>query len=392
MKRTIKDISSLKGKKVLLRVDFNVPLDASGKILDVTRIKNELPTIQYLMSKGAKVIICSHLGRPDGYNVKYSMWPISIVLMRKFPGKVMFSQKTIGNEVKEQIEQMDEGTMLLLENLRFHKEEEENDPKFVKELAALADIYVNDAFGTAHRKHASTYGIAKCLPNAIGFLMQNEVYTIKNAIEEPQHPFVAMFGGFKIDDKIKAIENIMQKADVIIVGGAMAYPFLFAKKISVGRAKVSNEALEIAKDILKKAEEQGKKIVLPEDFVVVHADNENQKPQIVDVLQSDMIGYDIGPKTVAHFKKLILKAKQITWNGPFGKYEDPRFQQGTIDVAKAVAKSSGYSIVGGGDTISAISKAGVTKKINHISTGGGVTLKLLEGSPLPALDVIQERI
>lgn len=392
MKRTIKDISSLKGKKVLLRVDFNVPLDASGKILDVTRIKNELPTIQYLLSKGAKVIICSHLGRPEGYNIKYSMWPISIVLMRKFPGKVMFSQKTVGDEVKEQIEQMDEGTMLLLENLRFHEEEEENDPKFVKELASLADIYVNDAFGTAHRKHASTYGVAKRLPNAIGFLMQNEVYTIKNAIEEPHHPFVAMFGGFKIDDKIKAIENIMQKADVIMIGGAMAYPFLLAKNIPVGKAKVSNEAFEVAKEILQKAEGQGKKVVLPVDFVVVHADNENEKPQVVQELQEGLVGYDIGPKTVALFRKLILKAKQITWNGPFGKYEDPRFQKGTVDVAKAVAKSSGYSIVGGGDTISAISKAGVTKKINHISTGGGVTLKLLEGSPLPALDVIQERI
>ena len=222
--------------------------------------------------------------------------------------------------------------------------------------------------------------------------MENEVYTIKNAIEKPRHPFVAIFGGFKIDDKIKAIENIMQKADVVIIGGAMAFPFLQAQGIPVGKAKVSNEALAVAQEILAKAEESGKKILLPIDHVVVNADNEIEKPRIAENLDESMVGYDIGPKTISLFRKYILKAKQITWNGPLGKYEDERFQKGTVDIAKAVAKSSGYSIIGGGDTISAISKAGVNKKINHISTGGGVTLKLLEGTPLPALEVIQEKI
>ena len=392
MKRTIKDILTLEGKRVLLRADFNVPMDKNGKITDATRIVAELPTIKYLMDRGAKVIICSHLGRPEGYNIKLSLWPVAMVLMRKFPGKVQFAQKTVGDDVLEQIEGMENGTMLLLENVRFHKEEEENDKKFAKQLADLADIYVNDAFGVAHRKHASNFGVAKMLPNAIGFLVENEVYTIKNAIETPEHPFVAIFGGFKIDDKIKAIYNIMQQSETVIIGGAMAYAFLLAQNISVGKAKISSEAVEVAKQILAKAQELGKKVVLPIDHVVVNVDNENDKPIVVENITDDQIAYDIGPKTVALFKAHIAKAKQIIWNGPVGKYEDPRFQTGSIEVAKAVGKSKAYSIVGGGDTLSAISKSGVENKISHISTGGGVTLKLLENSPLPAFDVIQEKI
>lgn len=392
MKRTIKDILSLEGKKVLLRADFNVPLDKNGKISDATRITSELPTIKYLMDRGAKVIICSHLGRPNGYDTKLSLWPVAMILMRKFPGKVQFAQKTIGKEVQEQIDSLENGSLLLLENVRFHKEEEENDKKFAKQLADLADIYVNDAFGVAHRKHASNFGVAKMLPNAIGFLVENEVYTIKNAIEKPEHPFVAIFGGFKIDDKIKAIYNIMQQSETVIIGGAMAYAFLLAQNIPVGKAKISSEAVQVAKQILEKAKELGKKVVLPIDHVVVSIDNENDKPMVVDVIQNDQIAYDIGPKTIALFNAHIAKAKQIIWNGPLGKYEDVRFQNGSIEVARAVGKSKAYSIIGGGDTISAIAKSGVEKKISHISTGGGVTLKLLEDSPLPAFDVIQEKI
>lgn len=392
MIRSIKDISNLQGKRVLLRVDFNVPLDKNGKISDTTRITNELPTIKYLIDKGAKVIICSHLGRPEGYNIRLSLWPISLILLRKFPGKVMFSQKTIGPEVKRQIEDMNDGTMLLLENVRFHSEEEEGDKKFARELASLADIYVNDAFGVAHRKHASNYGVAKLLPNAIGFLVEKEVRAISNALESPKHPFLAIFGGFKIDDKIKAIYNIMERADTLIIGGAMAYPFLMAKNQSVGKAVISGEAVETAKQILTKAEELGKQILLPIDHKVVKTESDNEKPMVVTEIPKEAIGFDIGPKSIALFKTYIAKAKQIIWNGPQGKYEDERFRTGTLEIAKAVAKSRAYSIAGGGDTISAIAQSGVEKKIGHISTGGGVTLKLLEGTSLPALEVIQERI
>ena len=392
MKRSIRDISNLKGKKVLLRVDFNVPLDKNGKISDMTRIKNEFPTIKYLIDKGAKVILCSHLGRPDGYNIRLSLWPVSLVLLRKFPGKVMFSQKTIGSEVKAQIDEMQDGTMLLLENVRFHAEEEEGDKKFAKELASLADIFVDDAFGVAHRKHASNFEVAKLLPNAIGFLVENEVYTITNAIETPKHPFLAIFGGFKIDDKIKAIYNIMEKADAIIIGGAMAFPFLLAQGTYVGKANISQQAIETARQILEKAEELGKKIILPVDHKVVETEMETEKPKVVSEIDKGQVSFDIGPKTVALFKTYITKAKQIIWNGPLGKYEDDRFKDGTLEIAKAVAKSRAYSIAGGGDTVSAIAQSGVENKIGHISTGGGVTLKLLEGTPLPALEVIQEKI
>jgi 3-phosphoglycerate kinase len=392
MKRSIRDISNLQGKKVLLRVDFNVPLDNNGKISDLTRIKSAFPTIKYLIDRGAKVIICSHMGRPKGYNIRLSLWQVSLVLLRKFPGKVMFSQKTIGPEVKQQIEDMKEGSMLLLENVRFFDEEEANDKKFAKELASLADIFVNDAFGTAHRKHASNYGVAKLLPNAIGFLIENEVYTIKNAIETPKHPFVAVFGGFKIDDKIKAIYNIMQKADTIIIGGAMAYAFLLAQNLPIGRHNISSEAVETAKQIMQKAKELGKKIVLPIDHKVLKTESEKEKPTVVTEIDKGDSAFDIGPKTVKLFKEYISKAKQIIWNGPLGKYEDERFREGSMEIAKAIAKSRAYSIAGGGDTVSAIEQSGVANKIGHISTGGGVTLKLLEGSSLTALEVIQERI
>lgn len=392
MKRSIRDISNLQGKKVLLRVDFNVPLDKNGKISDITRIKKEFPTIKYLIDKGAKVIICSHLGRPKGYDIRLSLWQVSLILLRKFPGKVMFSQKTIGPEVKQQIEDMKEGSMLLLENVRFYEEEEANDSKFAKELASLVDLFVDDAFGVAHRKHASNYGVAKLLPNAIGFLVENEVYTIQNAIEKPRHPFVAIFGGFKIDDKIKAIYNIMQTADTIIIGGAMAYAFLLAQNIPVGKTRISAEAVETAKEIMAKANELGKKIVLPIDHKVVRTESDKEKPTVVQEINKTDTAFDIGPKTVALFKSYISKAGQIIWNGPLGKYEDERFRQGSMEIAKAIAKSRAYSIAGGGDTVSAIDQSGVESKIGHISTGGGVTLKLLEGTPLPALEVIQEKI
>jgi phosphoglycerate kinase len=273
MKRSIRDLVDLKGKKILLRTDFNVPMDKVGRILDQTRITAEIPTIRYLVNQGAKVIICTHLGRPNGYEISLSLWPISLILMKYFPGKVQFSQKTVGDKVKEQIESLPDGSIILLENVRFHKEEMEDDPVFAKELASLADIYVNDAFGCCHRKHASTYGVARLLPNAIGFLVEKELNAIQDAMDHPKRPFVAIFGGFKVEDKIKVLKNMIDIADTILIGGAMAYPFLVAQWIPVGLSPSRPECVAIAEQILKDAQSKGKKIVLPVDHVAYRSDD-----------------------------------------------------------------------------------------------------------------------
>lgn len=392
MKRCIRDLVDLKGKRVLLRTDFNVPLDDVGRILDKTRIVAEIPTIKYLVERGAKVIICTHLGRPNGFEISLSLWQISLVLMQYFPGKVQFSEKIIGDQVKKQIESLSEGSILLLENIRFHKEETENDAAFAKELASLADIYVNDAFGVCHRKHASTYGVARLLPNAIGFLVEEEINAIQDAMTKPKSPFVAIFGGLKVEDKIKVLKNIINKADTVLIGGAMAYPFLAAKWISVGLSPCKAESVSIATEILKDAEARGKKILLPIDHIAIRMDDRKKKPFVTGVLDKNMVACDIGPKTISLFESEIQKAGQVIWNGPLGKYEDPKFKNGTMAIAQIVAESKCYSIVGGGDSVSAVNKSGKANMISHLSTGGGATMKLLEGNSLPCLDVIQERI
>lgn len=392
MKRVISDLVNLEGKRVLLRADFNVPIDQFGRIIDKTRIEAEIPTIKYLVEKGAKVIICSHLGRPKGYEISLSLWPISLILMQYFPGKVQFAQTTVGPRVKEQVASMKNGSILLLENVRFNEGEETNDPKFVKELASLADIFVNDAFGVCHRKHASTYGVARLLPNAIGFLIKIELSVMDQVRYNSYRPFVAIFGGFKVEDKIDAILNLLDSADTILIGGAMAYPFLVANWESVGRSPASTESVNIATKILEKAKEKGKEIILPVDHVAVRYNDRKQKPFVTDRLDEDMIGCDIGPKTVALFKKYITEAKQVIWNGPLGKYEDPNFREGTFKIVDIIAKSSCYSIVGGGDSVSAVNQSGKKDMIDHLSTGGGATIKLLEGNSLPCIDVIQESI
>lgn len=392
MKRCIRDLVDLKGKRVLLRTDFNVPLDDVGRILDKTRIVAEIPTIKYLVERGAKVIICTHLGRPNGFEISLSLWQISLVLMQYFPGKVQFSEKIIGDQVKKQIESLSEGSILLLENIRFHKEETENDAAFAKELASLADIYVNDAFGVCHRKHASTYGVARLLPNAIGFLVEEEINAIQDAMTKPKSPFVAIFGGLKVEDKIKVLKNIINKADTVLIGGAMAYPFLAAKWISVGLSPCKPESVSIATEILKDAEARGKKILLPIDHIAIRMDDRKKKPFVTDILDKNMVACDIGPKTISLFESEIQKAGQVIWNGPLGKYEDPKFKNGTMAIAQIVAESKCYSIVGGGDSVSAVNKSGKANMISHLSTGGGATMKLLEGNSLPCLDVIQERI
>lgn len=391
MKRSIRDLVNLEGKRVFLRTDFNLPMNKVGKITDTTRLISALPTIRYLVEHGAKVIICSHLGRPKGFDFRLSLWQISLLLMKYFPGKVSFSHKVVGDEVKKQVECMSNGSILLLENVRFCKEETQNDPEFAKQLASLADLYVSDAFGTIHRKHASTYGVARLLPNAIGFLVENELNIITNALEQPQKPFVAIFGGAKVKDKILAIRNIMKTADVILIGGAMAYSFMMAQDQTIGRSFSSLESVAVAKEILEEARAMGKRIVLPIDHVAYMYGDRKQKTFVTEMLSGEMVGCDIGPKTIKMFSNEIRNAKQVIWNGPLGMYEDPKYQKGTFKIAKCIGHSTAYSIVGGGDSASAVKQAHCLRLINHVSTGGGVTLKLMGGEELPGLDVIQEK-
>ncbi len=384
MKRTIRDLKNLKDKRVLLRCDFNVPLDKYGDILDDTRIFESLPTIKYLNEQNCKLILCSHLGRPKGYDKYLSLFPVAVYLMKRFPNKVKFCPKASGKEVTNAVKNLKSGEILLLENLRFDPREEQNDPTFVKELASLADVYVDDAFGVAHRKHASNYGVALKLPNAVGFLIEKELNVFTKAFENPARPFVAIFGGAKVKDKLTLINNVIGKADTILIGGGMAYTFLLAKGVNIGKSIVDLDLVDDAKAILERAEKEGTKILLPIDHVAL----EGNKVRKVYLMDQDMMGLDIGNDTIKLFKKEIKTAGQILWNGPVGKYEDPRFKKGTYEIAKAVAKSKAYSIVGGGDSVGAINTLGFAKKINHLSTGGGASMKLMEGKVLPAIEVI----
>ncbi len=388
MKKTIRDLKELKGKRVLLRCDFNVPLDNYGDILDDTRISAEIPTIKYLADHGAKVIVCSHLGRPKSSYDKYlSLFPVAVYLMKVFPNRVKFSRSPAGKEAEAEVAKLKEGEILLLENVRFLEGEEINNPKVVQELCKLADIYVNDAFGVTHRKHASTYGVAVKLPNAIGFLVEKELNVFENAFKSPKHPFVAIFGGAKVDDKINLINNVMDKADTIIIGGGMAYTFLQAQGKKIGKSIVSLDKVDDAQAILDAAKAKGIKIMLPVDHVVLDGD----KVVKTQKLDGNMVGLDIGNASIKLFTKEILNARQIVWNGPVGKYEDARFKKGTMKIAKAVAKADAYSIVGGGDSVSAVKASGFADRIGHLSTGGGASMKLMEGKPLPAIEIIDNK-
>ena len=392
MKRTVKDLVNLKGKVVLVRVDFNVPLDSAGRILDTTRIDQALPTIKYLSEQGAKVVVMSHLGRPDGYEIRKSLWQISLILMEKLSCKVYFCNTVIGQEAKDRIKIMQDGDVLLLENLRFYPEETACDMKFAKEIASLGDLYVDDAFGVAHRKHASNYGVARILPNAIGLKIKKEMTTLTDSMENPKHPFVVIVGGAKVSSKIKILKKFVEICDTLMIGGAMAYTFLVASGVAVGNSVVYHENVVDAQEIIKLAEEKGKKLLLPVDHVVIREGDKKKKKFVVDKMVDDMIGCDIGPKTIELFEQEIKGAGQIFWNGPLGLYEDEKFKDGTNKIAKAVAQSSAYSIVGGGDSVSAVKKSGYAGKIDFLSTGGGATLKYLEDGSLPCIDVIQEKI
>ena len=392
MKRTVKDLVGLKGKVVLLRVDFNIPIDENGRIADATRIVNAIPTINYLVNQKAKVVILSHLGRPKEYDVHKSLWPAALFLKQTLKCSVSFCNSLFDDEARHRISILREGDVLVLENTRFYEGEESNDMAFAKKLASLGDIYVNDAFGTAHRENASTHALARLLPNAIGLLMEKEINALGPKMENPARPFVAVIGGAKVSTKLKVLKNILEKADTLIIGGAMAYTFLKAQGETVGESLVENEYVEDAKDILNAAQALGKKILLPVDHICI--DNINKKKGAVNVkeLHGTLSGRDIGPATIKMYAHEIAKAKQVFWNGPMGMFEDIRFAVGTYEVGVAIGASKAYSIVGGGDTIAAINEFNLAQGINFISTGGGATMEFIEQGTLPCIEVIQEKI
>lgn len=392
-KKTVKDID-VKGKKVLVRVDFNVPLDENKNITDETRINAALPTIKYLLDNGAAVILCSHLGRPKGeFNMKYSLAPVAARLKELFPGKVTFATDVIGDSAKAAVAAVKPGEIVLLENLRFHAEEEKNDPEFAKKLASYADIYVNDAFGTAHRAHASTAGVADYLPAVAGFLIGKELDIMGKALENPERPFVAILGGKKVSDKIGVINNLLDKVDTLIIGGAMAYTFFKAMGLETGKSLVEEDKVDLAKSLIEKAEKKGVKMLLPVDTIVADKFGEDAKTENVDrdKIPEDMEGLDIGLKTRELFASEIKNAKTVIWNGPMGVFEIEKFAGGTKAVAAAMAECKGITIIGGGDSAAAVEQLGYADKMTHISTGGGASLEFLEGLELPGVAALNDK-
>lgn len=384
----------VKGKTVFLRVDFNVPLDENLNIRDDTRIKASLPTIKYLVEKGAKLVVASHLGRPKGqFNPKMSLKPVAARLAELLPGvRVTMAPDVIGPEVNRLKNELKEGEILLLENVRFYKQETDNDPEFARELAEGCQVFVNDAFGSCHRAHASVVGIASYVPEkAAGYLLKKEVDYLSRITHHPEKPYVAILGGAKIEDKIPVLEGLVSKADVLLIGGAMAYTFLKAQGRQVGKSLVEEDKLEVARDIMKKAEANGVKLLLPVDHVLTSSIDSQQIVSISDVypLPEDLMGVDIGPKTIEEYRKQIKAAKTIFWNGPLGVFEVEAFSRGTVEIAKAVAESGALSVVGGGDSIAAIHKAGVADKISHISTGGGASLEFVGYGTLPGIEALK---
>lgn len=391
-KLTIKDVD-FKNKRVLMRVDFNVPLDDNLNITDDTRIRATLPTIKYALGKGARLILMSHLGRPDGKAVKkYSLAPCAKRLGELLGSSVKIAGDCIGAEVRAAVSQLRAGECLLLENLRFHAEEEANDPSFASELASLGDIYVNDAFGTAHRAHASTEGVTKFLTSVAGFLMEKEIEYLEEKVKNPEKPFVMILGGAKVSDKIGIIENLIDKVDAILIGGGMAYTFLKAQGKPIGNSKLEKDKIEVAKGLLEKAQRKDVKVLLPIDNVVadkVAADA--QSKSVGEDIPDGWIAVDVGPKTVEAFKQALKNVRTIVWNGPLGVFEIDKFARATEEVAKFVASLKATSIIGGGDTAAAISKFGLEGKMTHISTGGGASLEYLEGKTLPGIKALTDK-
>ena len=393
-KKTVKDID-VNGKKVLVRCDFNVPIDSeTGEITDNRRIRAALPTIQYLLDHNAKVILCSHLGRPKGeFNLKYSLKPVAGELSKLLNKDVKLAKDVIGENAKELTANMKEGDIVLLENVRFHKEEEQNDPEYSKALASMAEIYVNDAFGTAHRAHSSTTGVADYLPAVSGFLIEKELEFLGGALENPAHPFVAILGGSKVSDKIGVIENLLDKVDTLIIGGGMAYTFYKAQGHHIGTSICEEDKLDLAKSILEKAQEKGVKLLLPVDNHVSSEYSNNGEEKMVNSTEipDGFMGLDIGPKTIEKFEEAVKDAKTVVWNGPLGVCEFDKFATGTKAVATMLSKIDAITIIGGGDSAAAIEKLGLADKMTHISTGGGASLEFLGGAELPALTVIMDK-
>ena len=393
-KQTIEDIN-VSGKRVFCRVDFNVPFDKQGTITDDTRIRAALPTINYLLKNGAKLILASHLGRPKGKpDPAASLAPVAAYLGSLLGQDVLMAPDCIGDETAALVDKLEAGQLMLLENVRFHAGETDNDPAFAAQLAALADVYVNDAFGTAHRAHASTEGVARILKPAVaGFLMQNELQYLGGALDNPQRPFIAILGGAKVSDKITVIEKLLDKVDAILIGGGMAYTFLKAQGVQIGTSLVEEDRQAMALDLLAQAEQKNVRIFLPDDHLVAETFAADSPFTIVsnDQFPASGMGLDIGPQTIATYQKQIATAKTVLWNGPMGVFEFDAFAKGTLAVAEALADSDCLSIIGGGDSVAAVNKAKLQDKMTHISTGGGASLEFLEGKALPGVVALSDK-
>ncbi|WP_009631644.1 phosphoglycerate kinase [Synechocystis sp. PCC 7509] len=397
-KKTLANLSSsdLSGKRALVRVDFNVPLDDQGNITDDTRIRAALPTIQDLMQKGAKTILASHFGRPKGVTDKLRLTPVAKRLSELLGTEVIKCDDCIGEEVTTKVAAMQNGQVLLLENVRFHPEEEKNDPEFAKQLAANADMYVNDAFGTAHRAHASTEGVTHYLsPSVAGYLIEKELKYLQNAIENPQRPLAAIIGGSKVSSKIGVIETLIDKCDKLLLGGGMIFTFYKARGISVGKSLVEEDKLELAKSLEAKAKERGVSLLLPTDVVVADKFAADANAQIVSIdnIPDDGMGLDIGPDSIKTFQEALADCKSVIWNGPMGVFEFDKFAKGTEAIAYSLAdltKTGAATIIGGGDSVAAVEKVGLADQMSHISTGGGASLELLEGKELPGIAALDD--
>lgn len=395
MKKTIRDIE-LKGKRVLIRCDFNVPLDSNQNITDDTRIRAALPTLEYMVTQGAKVVVMSHLGRPKGKAAaEFSLAPVAVRLAELLGKQVEFadSDVVVDDSVKEKVAALKDGDVLLLQNVRFRKEETDNEPGFAKELASLGDVFVQEAFGTAHRAHASTAGVADYLPCVSGFLIEKEVKFLGSALHNPQRPFVAIMGGAKVGDKIKVIENLLTKVDTLIIGGGMSYTFYKAMGLEIGTSILDADNIDLAKMLLEKATSLNVKLLLPVDIVCADEFSNDAKYQTYsrDQIPSDMMGLDIGEETIKLYSEEIAKAKTVVWNGPMGVFEMENFAKGTKAIAEALATSDATTIIGGGDSAAAVEQFGLADKMSHISTGGGASLEFLEGKILPGISIIEEK-
>ena len=392
-KKTVKDID-LKGKKVLVRCDFNVPMDEQRNITDNTRILAALPTIKYLLDNNCAIILCSHLGRPKGeFKPEFSLKPVAKELSRLLHQDVIMAEDVVGEDAKAKATNLQQGQIMLLENVRFHKEETDNEPEFSKKLASMAEIYVNDAFGSAHRAHASTAGVAAYLPAVSGFLIEKELQFLGGAVTNPQRPFVAILGGAKVSDKIGVIDNLLEKVDTLMIGGGMAYTFFKAQGYEIGKSICELDKLDLAKDLMEKAKQKGVRLILPVDTVIAKEPGEEVETKTVKCTEipADWEGFDIGQETIKIFREELKNAKTVVWNGPLGVFEIDKFAIGTNEIAKALADIDATTIIGGGDSAAAVKKAGLEDKMTHISTGGGASLEFLEGKKLPGIECLMDK-